>query len=87
MQNAVTTTTMDRLLPILRRHLRLSEATEPFPVEEKLNRMGLDSLSAINLLLDLEDGFDIVFPDALLNGETFRTALTLGDAIDQLLGR
>lgn len=85
MQNTVTTTTMGKLIPILERHLRLVDAESPFPVEAKLNRMGLDSLSAINLLLDLEDAFDIVFPDALLNGETFRTALALCDVIEKLL--
>jgi len=49
-----------------------------------LRDYGLDSMSAIDLLLSVETTFDIRFPDALIGAETFRTATTLAAAIKKL---
>ena len=47
--------------------------------ETTLKDMGLDSMASIELLLELEDQFDIVFPDELLTEETFSTAKHYGN--------
>ncbi|MEI3896109.1 MULTISPECIES: phosphopantetheine-binding protein [Bacillus] len=52
--------------------------------ETTLKDMGLDSMASIELLLELEDQFDIVFPDELLTEETFSTAKTLWESINKL---
>ncbi|MFB5563051.1 phosphopantetheine-binding protein [Bacillus cereus] len=53
--------------------------------ETTLKDMGLDSMASIELLLELEDQFDIVFPDELLTEETFSTAKTLWESINKLI--
>lgn len=62
---------------------------EPVPPEQigddqPLDALGLDSLSSINLLLDLESTFGIAFPDEMLSPETLRTAGRIKAAIDRL---
>ncbi|MEM5662573.1 phosphopantetheine-binding protein [Bacillus cereus] len=46
--------------------------------------MGLDSLGSINLLLDIEEAYDIVIPDEYLTDETFSTANTLWELIKKV---
>lgn len=62
---------------------------DPVPPEEitddtPLDALGLDSMSSINLLLDLESTFGVAFPDEMLTPETLRTVETIRTAIDQL---
>jgi nodulation protein F len=66
-------------------HLRFVDAGGPLPMEAELRDLGLDSIGTINLLLELESRFGVVFPDALLNEETFRTAATLESAVMGLM--
>jgi acyl carrier protein len=42
-------------------------------------------MTAIELLLDLEQTFGVLLPDALLTAETFRTPATLEVAVRSLL--
>ncbi len=71
----------DDLLTLLRRHLRFLEASDEFTLDTELRDLGLNSMGAIDLLLDLESSFGITFPDELLAPETFRTAASIRDAI------
>jgi acyl carrier protein len=41
-------------------------------------------MSALTLLLELEEKFDILFPDSLLNATTFRSAKNLENVIQML---
>ena len=45
--------------------------------DQDLRDVGLDSMVAIDLLLDLEERFQITFPDELIRAETFRSPRTL----------
>ncbi len=74
----------EKLEAILRTHLRLTDEQSEIALDVKLEDQGLDSMGAINVLLDMEDTFDIAFPDEMLTEETFRTASSLLDAILQL---
>jgi acyl carrier protein len=48
-----------KLLAVLRQHLRFLSDNQEFPMDTDLDKLGLDSMSAINLLLDLEQTFGI----------------------------
>ncbi|HFC11229.1 MAG TPA: acyl carrier protein [Anaerolineae bacterium] len=85
MNTNTTLTITEKLLPILSNHLKFSADDQPFPMDKKLEELGLDSMGAINLFLDLEDSFAITFPPALLTEETFRTATTLSNALSSLI--
>lgn len=49
-----------------------------------LRDLGMDSMSALNLMLDLEEEFDVQFPEELLTDETFRSAASLAEATEML---
>ncbi|MGW5736436.1 MULTISPECIES: acyl carrier protein [Streptomyces] len=49
--------------------------------ETDLRRLGVDSMQAIELLFQLEDGFGIQLPDEDMNDATFATAGSLWQAV------
>jgi acyl carrier protein len=73
-----------QLETILRRYLVLVPEEQEVPLETELPALGLDSMSALTLLLELEEIFDISFPDSLLSATTFRSANSLDNAIQML---
>ena len=73
-----------RLETILRRYLVLVPGGQDVPLETELPALGLDSMSALTLILELEEIFDISFPDSLLNATTFRSAKSLENAVEML---
>jgi hypothetical protein len=66
-----------KLQAVLRPHLRFLEPGMPLSPADPLGALGLDSMAAINLLLDLETSFGIQIPDDLLSAETFETLASL----------
>ena len=70
----------------LRRHLR-SAKQNPINYEVELVQLGLDSMTAVAVLLDMEKTFGIRFPDEMLVEGTFRTAGALKKAVQQLRER
>ena len=64
----------------LRRHLR-SAKPNAINYDIELVQLGLDSMTAIAVLLDMEKTFGIKFPDDMLVESTFRTAGRLKEAI------
>lgn len=69
----------------LRQRLPLLPPDGEIDMSAELLAAGLDSMSAISLLLDLERAFSVAFPDTMLNPETFRTGESLRAAIRQLV--
>lgn len=69
---------------VLRAHLRYLPDDEPLDRTARLSDMGLDSISAVDLMVDLERTFDVRFPDDMLTPATFRTATAVHDAIRSL---
>jgi acyl carrier protein len=47
---------------------------------------GLTSLTTVNLMLALEDHFDIEFPDRMLVRKTFESIQSLSEAVEALKG-
>lgn len=68
----------------LRRHLRLLKS-DSIDYAVDLAQLGLDSMTAVALLLDMEKTFAIRFPDEMIGEHTFRTAGALKKAVQQLL--
>ena len=73
----------DDLLRIVRRHLRYAADTEDWATV-RLADLGLDSMSAIELVLDIETILEIIFPDDVLVAETFETMLSLQSVVTEL---
>jgi acyl carrier protein len=70
----------------LRRHLR-SAKPNAINYEIELVQLGLDSMTAVAVLLDMEKTFNIHFPDEMLVEGTFRTAGKLKEAVEMLRER
>lgn len=72
-------------LGILRNYLRLVGDGDTLTMESNLYDLGLDSMAAVNLLLELEETYQVIFPEALLTESTFETPLALQSAIVSLV--
>jgi len=66
-----------KLQAVLRRHLRFLEPGAALTPDSALGALGLDSIAAVNLLLDLEQAFGVQIPDDLLSAEAFETLASL----------
>ncbi len=53
--------------------------------DTSLRDMGLDSLKTVELVVRIEDAFDVVFPDEALTFETFATPQALWAVVQGLL--
>ena len=78
------TDTREETFRVIRKHLGFLRDEEPLPPDKSLRELGLDSLAAIDVLLDLEQTFCVVFPDQELTEETFRTAANIVGAVTRL---
>jgi acyl carrier protein len=73
-----------RFVTLLKPFLRfLGDA--PLAPDSALRALGLDSMKAIDLLFAIEDEFEVVLPDMLMNDTTFETAATLWHAVRSCL--
>ena len=72
-------------LGVLRNYLRQVGDGDTLTMESNLYELGLDSMAAVNLLLELEETYQVIFPDALLTESTFETPLALKSAIVSLV--
>lgn len=72
-------------LGILRNYLRQVGDGDTLTMESNLYDLGLDSMAAVNLLLELEETYQVIFPEALLTESTFETPLALKSAIVSLV--
>jgi acyl carrier protein len=46
---------------------------------------GMTSFASVNVMLELEEAFDIEFPDRLLKRAVFATVASIGEAVSELL--
>jgi acyl carrier protein len=76
---------MDEIIRnVLRDNGRLPVEVATLKREDDLYRAGLTSHASVNVMLALEDSFDIEFPDALLKKSTFESIAAIAEALDSL---
>jgi len=51
---------------------------------DDLYQAGLTSHASVNVMLALEDEFDIEFPEQMLRRQTFESVASISDAIEQI---
>ncbi len=66
-------TTETRLLDLVRPFLRLLPADQTLAMDAELGKLGLDSLQSIDLLMALEQEFNVQIPDEKITVESFTT--------------
>ena len=76
----------DQIKTILAEHGRLLVDVSQLDDDSDLYTAGLTSLSTVNLMLALEEHFDVEFLDRMLGRKTFGSIRSLSEAIEELAG-
>lgn len=78
---------LGRFMALVRQHLKLADANLEVAMDADLDGLGLDSQAALNLMLDLEEAFGVVFLDSMFTEETFSSPASLWQALSSLRKR
>lgn len=70
---------------LLAEHGRLGIDVSTLGKTTDLYRTGLTSHAAVNVMLALEDEFDIEFPERMLTKQTFQSIESIQQALEELL--
>ena len=70
-----------KLREIIETHGRLSKPLTTMSDEADLFAAGLDSLAVVNVMLAIEEAFDVEFRDDLLNRASFSSIAALENAV------
>ena len=77
---------IDRIRTALADHARLAVPVASLSDQDDLYQAGLTSHASVNLMLALEDAFNVEFPDRLLRRNTFQSIEAIRDAIAEIAG-
>jgi acyl carrier protein len=69
---------------VLREHARLPVDVDTLGDDADLFAAGMTSHASVNLMLALEDAFDLEFPDRMLTRSVFESVGAITAAIDEL---
>ena len=69
---------------VLRDHARLPVDVESLDTDTDLFAAGMSSHASVNVMLALEDTFDVEFPDAMLKRSVFESISAIDSALSEL---
>jgi acyl carrier protein len=69
---------------VLRQHARLPAEVDTLGDDDDLFAAGMTSHASVNLMLALEDAFDVEFPDRMLTRGVFDSVTAIAAAIGEL---
>jgi acyl carrier protein len=69
---------------IVKEHGRLTVDIDSLSDDASLYEAGMTSHASVNVMLALEDAFDIEFPDEMLKRSVFETVTSISSALQQL---
>ncbi|MFO1136557.1 MAG: acyl carrier protein [Rhodoblastus sp.] len=75
---------LDNLRQLLDKHARLPVKAATLGSDQDLYAAGLTSFAAVQLMLALEEAFDIEFPERMLNRRSFATMDSIAACISEL---
>jgi acyl carrier protein len=75
----------EQIRRVLEEHGKLSIDLATFGDSADLYQAGLTSYATVNVMLGLEEAFDIEFPQALLRKRTFESIASIREALSGLL--
>jgi acyl carrier protein len=76
--------TTETIRRIVRDEGRLAAEIDSLPDAANLYDAGLTSHASVNLMLALEDAFDVEFPDEMLRKQTFESVAAIRAALEEL---
>jgi acyl carrier protein len=74
----------DIIRKVLSEHGKLTVDTATIGVDDDLYRSGLTSHATVNVMLGLEDEFDLEFPNRLLRKTTFQSIRSISEALTEI---
>jgi acyl carrier protein len=74
----------DQIRHIITDHARLATSAEELPPDADLYRAGMTSHAGVNVMLALEDHFDVEFPDRMLTRSVFESIAAIEAALSEL---
>jgi acyl carrier protein len=74
----------DRIRAVLASQGRMPSDPQAIAADADLYELGLTSHASVNVMLALEDEFDIEFPDDALNKTTFATIASIERVVGEL---
>lgn len=74
----------ERIRQVLRDHALLPVDVDSLDDEADLFQAGMSSHASVNVMLALEDSFDIEFPDSMLTRSVFGSIAAIGAAVQEL---
>lgn len=69
---------------VLREHARLSVDVDSLGDDADLFQAGMSSHASVNVMLALEDRFDLEFPDEMLTRSAFASVAAIAGAVGRL---
>ena len=77
--------TVETVTNIVKEVFNKNNLGDKVEIDYPLESYGLDSLQSINMMLELEQAFSIVFPDHLLTKENFETIGSIASTINEVV--
>ncbi len=78
--------TSDRVRSVLKQHAKLSVDAGALADHDDLYAVGLSSFSTVQLMLALEEEFNIEIPDKMLNRRSFESVAAITNVVDTVVG-
>jgi acyl carrier protein len=75
----------DQIRTILKENARLSIAIDTLNDDSNLHEAGMSSHATVNVMLALEDEFDIEFPPRLLKRSNFSSIASIQHAVNEII--
>jgi acyl carrier protein len=75
---------IEKIREIVARHSGLAIDVANIGETTDLYEAGMTSFASVDLMLGLEEAFDVEFPDAMLTRKTFASLKAIADAVDTL---
>jgi len=82
---ADTSTVAEQIREVLAEHARLSVDVETLDDHDDLFRAGMTSHASVNVMLGLEDAFEVEFPESMLRKSTFESVAAIQRALTTLV--
>lgn len=76
----------DEIRAILAEHAKLAVDANSIDAHADLYAAGMTSHASVNVMLALEDAFDVEFPERMLRKKTFESVAAIAAALDELVG-
>jgi acyl carrier protein len=77
---------IEEIRRILRENARLSTDVDTLSDDADLYQAGMTSHASVNVMLALEDAFDVEFPDSMLKRSVFESIAAIEAAVSELQG-